>query len=78
MPTIKQRVTAVLEAAVGRDLSSRERHNFLPSVENNRALSARQETWLLAIEARLGLVNNEDREEEQEEEEQEDDTLPSS
>lgn len=59
--TIKQRVEAILDAAVGRDLSSKERHEFLPSIVNyQRPLSPKQETWLLSIEARLGLVARED------------------
>lgn len=68
----KQRVEAIMEAAVGRDLSSKERHEFLPSVANyQRPLSPKQETWLLSIEARLGLVAGEDDESPEDDEEDE-------
>ena len=65
MSVITQRVDEILKAAVGRDLSSRERHNFLPSIRENRTISAKQEIWLLAIEARLGLIEGEDEGEEE-------------
>lgn len=69
---IKQRVEAIMEAAVGRDLSSKERHEFLPSIANyQRPLSPKQETWLLSIEARLGLVAGEDDESPEDDEEDE-------
>ena len=69
---IKQRVEAIMEAAVGRDLSSKERHEFLPSIANyQRPLSPKQETWLLSIEARLGLVAGEDEELPEDDEEDE-------
>lgn len=71
----KQRVEAVLAAAVGRDLSSKERHDFLPSIAiRTWPLTPKQETWLLSIEARLGLTPREDDEPEPDEED-EDDTL---
>ena len=70
--TVKQRVEAIMEAAVGRDLSSKERHEFLPSIANyQRPLSPKQETWLLSIEARLGLVAGEDEELPEDDEEDE-------
>lgn len=70
--TVKQRVEAIMEAAVGRDLSSKERHEFLPSIANyQRPLSPKQETWLLSIEARLGLVAGEDDESPEDDEEDE-------
>ena len=70
--TVKQRVEAIMEAAVGRDLSSKERHEFLPSIVNyQRPLSPKQETWLLSIEARLGLVAGEDEELPEDDEEDE-------
>ena len=65
MSVITQRVDEILKAAVGRDLSSRERHNFLPSIRENRTISAKQEIWLSAIEARLGLIEGEDEGEEE-------------
>lgn len=69
--TIKQRVEAILDAAVGRDLSSKERHEFLPSIVNyQRPLSPKQETWLLSIEARLGLVAGEEEPSEDDEEDE--------
>ena len=72
----KQRVKAVLEAAVGRDLSSKERHDFLPSiVRRGNPLTPKQETWLLSIEARLGLVHTREDDEPESDEEDEDDTL---
>lgn len=72
----KQRVKAILEAAVGRDLSSKERHEFLPSiVRRGNPLTPKQETWLLSIEARLGLVHTREDDEPESDEEDEDDTL---
>jgi len=61
-----------MEAAVGRDLSSKEKNEFLPSIANyQRPLSPKQETWLLSIEARLGLVAGEDDELPEDEDEDE-------
>lgn len=72
----KQRVEAVFEAAVGRDLSSKERHDFLPSIaQRGNPLTPKQETWLLSIEARLGLVHTREDDEPGTDEEDEDDTL---
>lgn len=74
----KQRVEAVLKAAVGRDLSSKERHGFLPSiVQRGNPLTLKQETWLLSIEARLGLTPREDDEPEPDEEDEDDNLLQS-
>ena len=48
------RVDVVLEAAVGRDLSSWERFQFLPSIRNQLiALSPKQEKILGEIEQRV-------------------------
>ncbi len=47
------RVDLVLADAVGRDLSSWERHEFLPSLRNFVALSAKQEEMLAKIEYRV-------------------------
>jgi hypothetical protein len=55
MNTPSQRVQTIMDEAVGRDLTSWERHNFLPSVRNQHSLSATQAQALDAIEARLGL-----------------------
>ena len=72
----KQRVEAILEAAVGRDLSSKERHEFLPSIAlRTWPLTPKQETWLLSIEARLGLVHTGEDDDPESDEEDEDDTL---
>lgn len=53
--TPAERVKRILNEAVGRDLSSKERHEFLPSVAQRRTLTERQESWLREIEKRLGL-----------------------
>lgn len=53
--TPAERVKRILDEAVGRDLSSKERHDFLPSVAQRRTLTERQETWLREIEQRLKL-----------------------
>jgi hypothetical protein len=72
----KQRVEAIFEAAVGRDLSSKERHDFLPSIAQRVSpLTPKQETWLLSIEARLGLVHTGEDDDPESDEEDEDDTL---
>lgn len=72
----KQRVEAVFEAAVGRGLSSKERHDFLPSIAiRTRPLTPKQETWLLSIEARLGLVHTREDDEPEPDEEDKDDNL---
>jgi hypothetical protein len=39
--------------AVGRDLSSDERYNFLPSIERRMFLTPKQEEWLSNIEKRV-------------------------
>lgn len=73
----KQRVEAVLEAAVGRDLSSKERHEFLPSIASRTwPLTPKQEIWLLSIEARLGLTPK-DEDDEPDEEDEDDNLLQS-
>jgi len=53
MTTVTERVDAVLAAAVGRDLSSWERHQFLPSIRERIALSPKQEKVLGEIEHRV-------------------------
>lgn len=53
--TPAQRVDRILNEAVGRDLSSWERHEFLKSVRERRSLSEKQEKILRDIEQRLGL-----------------------
>jgi hypothetical protein len=49
--TPTERVKRILDEAVGRDLSSKEKHEFLP-----RTLTERLESWLREIEKRLGLA----------------------
>lgn len=51
--TPAQRVDRILAEAVGRDLSSWERHQFLPSVKQRQALSVKQEQCLANIEKSL-------------------------
>lgn len=48
-----KRVDRILEEAVGRDLSSWERYEFLPNVRGILALSEKQETVLRRIERKL-------------------------
>lgn len=48
-----ERVTRVLAEAVGRDLSSWERFEFLPSVKSRAQLTEKQESVLAGIERRL-------------------------
>ena len=50
---VAARVDAVLAAAVGRDLSSWERHQFLPNIREAIALSPKQEKILGEIEQRV-------------------------
>lgn len=51
--TPSQRVTRILSEATGRDLSSWERHEFLPSVRQRDTLTEKQEKVLSGIEQRL-------------------------
>ena len=51
--TVAKRVDAVLAAAVGRDLSSWERNEFLPSICNQITLTPKQEKVLAGIERRV-------------------------
>ncbi len=51
--TVAKRVDAVLAAAVGRDLSSWERHQFLPNIRVQAILSPKQEKILAEIEQRV-------------------------
>lgn len=51
--TAAKRVDRILAEAVGRDLSSWEKHEFLPSVKQRATLSAKQEQVLAGIEKRL-------------------------
>lgn len=51
--TPAQRVERILKEAVGRDLSSWARHQFLPSIARCTCLSEKQESILCNIEKRL-------------------------
>ena len=51
--TPAQRVARIEAEAVGRDLSSGERHEFLPSIKQRATLSDKQETVLSRIERRV-------------------------
>lgn len=53
MSTPAQRVAAIFEQAVGRDLSSWERNEFLPSIRDRIALTPKQEKVLAGIERRV-------------------------
>lgn len=48
-----ERVTRILAEAVGRDLSSWERFEFLPSIKERSQLTEKQEAVLGGIERRL-------------------------
>lgn len=56
--TPAQRVDRILAEAVGSDLTSWEKHQFLPSVSQRTTLSEKQEKTLAAIEAKV--FNEED------------------
>lgn len=51
--TPAQRVDRILSEAVGRDLDSWERHEFLPNIKQRRALTEKQEIRLTIIEERV-------------------------
>lgn len=51
--TPAQRVDRILAEAVGSDLSSWEKHEFLPSIKQRTTLSPKQEAALAGIEKRL-------------------------
>jgi hypothetical protein len=51
--TPSQRVARIEAEAVGRDLSSWEKHQFLPSIKQRVTLSDKQEKVLAQIEQRL-------------------------
>jgi len=51
--TPAERVKRIKEEAVGRDLSSFERFNFLPDIAKNSTLTDKQEKVLKLIEVRL-------------------------
>lgn len=51
--TTAQRIDRILAEAVGSDLSSWEKFEFLPSIRRRAALSEKQEKILAEIEKRL-------------------------
>jgi hypothetical protein len=51
--TPSERVAHIFNEAVGRDLSSWERHQFLPSIKERSSLSKNQENILRDIERKL-------------------------
>ena len=51
--TPAERVKRITDEAVGRDLSSWERFEFLPSVKQRAVLTDKQEKILAQIEAKL-------------------------
>lgn len=51
--TPAQRVDRILAEAVGSDLSSWEKHEFLPSVRQRTTLSEKQEKVLASIESKV-------------------------
>jgi hypothetical protein len=51
--TPAQRVARIESEAVGRDLSSWEKHQFLPSIKQRATLSEKQEKVLAQIEQRI-------------------------
>jgi len=51
--TPSQRVARILAECVGSDLSSWEKHEFLPSIKQRQTLSEKQEKVLAGIEARV-------------------------
>jgi len=53
--TPAERVERIMKEAVGRDLTSKEKFEFLPSAKKFRTLSVGQEKWLHEIEVRLEL-----------------------
>lgn len=57
--TPSQRVARIEAEVVGRDLSSWERHEFLPSIKQRAELSDKQERVLSLIESRVFGEDNE-------------------
>lgn len=51
--TPAQRVERILAECVGSDLSSWEKHEFLPSIKQRATLTEKQEKVLAGIEARV-------------------------
>lgn len=51
--TPTERISRIMAEAVGSDLSSWEKHEFLPSIKQRSTLTEKQEAVLLKIEQRL-------------------------
>lgn len=51
--TPRQRVDAILAEAVGSDLNSWEKHQFLPSISTRQSLTGPQENTLRQIERKV-------------------------
>ena len=47
------RIKRIRDEATGQDLSSKEKFEFFPSIENRSFLSPAQERWLASIERRV-------------------------
>ena len=58
--TPAERVTRIEAEATGRDLSSWERFEFLPNIEQRTSLSEKQEAKLAEIEGRLFVGGRDD------------------
>jgi hypothetical protein len=56
--TPAQRVERILADAVGSDLSSWEKHEFMPSIKQRATLTEKQEKVLSGIEARVFGVDD--------------------
>lgn len=57
--TTADRVARILAETVGRDLSSWEKNEFLPSIRHRTALTEKQEKVLSGIERRVFSENEE-------------------
>lgn len=53
MSTVEQRVQAIFDEAVGSDLNSWEKFEFLPGIRNKRSLSDKEEKVLRQIERKV-------------------------
>lgn len=59
MSTPTERVDRILSEAVGSDLNSWEKHQFLPSIKQRQTLSEKQENTLRQIERKVFGSNDE-------------------
>lgn len=60
MLSVAQRVEKIFANTVGMDLTSWEKHEFLPNIRNNLHLTQAQERVLSQIENRLARENDRD------------------